>query len=68
LVIESEFTLRHNAVRAIGRAKTGLGKEFLPTPEFLTQIKQLLGVINRKRRLLWETPRILRVGLIRGNR
>jgi hypothetical protein len=58
LVIESEFTRYATTLQAIGRAKTGLGKEFLPTREFPIQIKQLLGVINRKRRLLSETPRI----------
>ena len=50
-----------------GRPKGNLCKRFLPTREFVTQFKQLLKVINKKRRLPKETPRIFSFGLIRGN-
>jgi len=48
-------------------AKSAALQGLFDTREFVIQFKRLLGVINRKRRLLSETPRIFGFLLIRRN-
>jgi len=48
-------------------AKSAALQGLFDTREFVIQFKRLLGVINRKRRLLAETPHIFVFLLIRRN-